>query len=226
MSSLRSSSAASASAPAHCANDATNAWPVVATDQPPSRFRSAAHDGCVFLDWCATRERWILTHTATLEIKVLDFSFSSQPELIFDGDGFACILFSGIEHPPLLVEEVLQSSLVRDSTGAKWIMQPADCGVEHLSLVEADSMWRAGKFEARFTDLKAKLLVDIAIFERPRCACHCWWSVVNLYKIGGFEFQEKNASTWLQKHLHHWQDPACSQKPSVQTMGQMLGDAR
>lgn len=172
------------------------------------RASSAQHMGNVFLDWNNFTQRWCISHIVTNEQVALDISTEAGPELVFDEEGFGCLVCTGEAGQsiaPLLLDGLMRETMFITASGEVVIAENDGTGGGLQGSLQAlCAVWHLARLDCSLGPLNQRASLDLGIFERARVGCHAWWSLLSIYQSGGFVFKVKYSSVWLHKHLQSW----------------------
>lgn len=161
------------------------------------------HAGRVFVDWCARRCEWRLTHTTTYESIGVGAELAC---LAWTDEGFAYIVGGdGGDAAEKDVDEVFRWHLARSvGDGRLVVLEPPQQGDAQRPFYFLDSV-RLEFEEKQFgfplgcTGQQHKFA--LAIFARRRNGFRCFWSLSGVYKSLGFDMFSKCASRWAWQSL-------------------------
>lgn len=170
-------------------------WPMDADLEP--------HAGRVFVDWCARRCEWRLTHTTTYESIGVGAELAC---LAWTDEGFAYIVGGdGGDAAEKDVDEVFRWHLARSvGDGRLVVLEPPQQGDAQRPFYFLDSV-RLEFEEKQFgfplgcTGQQHKFA--LGIFARRRNGFRCFWSLSGVYKSLGFDMFSKCASRWAWQSL-------------------------
>lgn len=148
---------------------------VVAVERGGAAF--SPHIGWVFVDWSHNERRWIVSHTRTGERVALPHAEHTSPSIMFDQDGFGCLIFEA-DMEPQLIDDTLTETLCVNAEGSI-ILLSGQGGVAGptASLEALQNMWRLATLVAHLGPLRNEVKLDMAMWARLRCGCRCWWSL-------------------------------------------------
>lgn len=116
------------------------------------------HEGFVFLDSDAHKKRWVATDMRTAEQVELEVSGGASPSLIYDEQGFGCIVYEGDAEPTLL-EYLFSVRLFRSGEGVISVVVETSDGTRTSAALEVlASLWRSASVTVPVCILRSEVL--------------------------------------------------------------------
>lgn len=168
-------------------------------------FDLEPHRGHVYIDWDATKQAQVLTHTTTREQYVLG---GSGWDLAWDADGFAYLVNDlGPEQDERDVDDLFEMRLARAvGADARQVLlgKPSEDPNAARPVVFLDSValqFSEHRFAFKVGPTLADHVLDLAIFPRDRSGVRCFFSLTKIYTTLSFDMFKNTPSRWAWQSL-------------------------
>lgn len=164
------------------------------------------HQPYVHLDRDRFKRRWLLSHGLTGESVELVEPYDDDLELVFDDDGFGCLVS---DDACVLVRELFSSEIWQGTNGEHILQRFSGEGGDLEPTIGAletlQNMWEVGSMHTCIGQNRTAIVLDIVQFTHMKHGAHFWFSAANLFAKGLASFIKVGfPSTWVHKALPAW----------------------
>lgn len=167
---------------------------------PPAAF--VAHDGFVDVEHDRFSGAWTVHHRLTKERFALPVP-ADEWVVEFGQDGTGIIVDGDDEGSVIYCEDCFEWQVYASDGDKVFLVREAET-TETVALEDLLVPHDLRRTTLLIGASRAEVVLQIAIFSRPRCVCRVFWDLFDVYRGAGFDCRQGAPSRWVQRGLATW----------------------